>query len=63
MIRFKYNGEPYIDEQLLRKAINNWANAKGVDPDHVFSAVKPPLSSIVKGDINTSIFEEAVIIE
>lgn len=72
MIRFNCAGKPYIDEQLFKEAINDWAKAKGVDPDHIFTAnnwdagnINPiyynppsPLSMLVKSQINTSVFEE-----
>ena len=72
MIRFKCNGEPYIDKQIFKEAISGWAKAKGVNPDDVFRGVnkgphnklrcKLPLSLVVKGQINTSIFEEAEVV-
>jgi hypothetical protein len=69
-------------DDAIRAAINKWVQAKGVDPEHVFTANdwsepkyaqfrsdvsvfsrKPPLSLVVKGQINTSVFEEAIIVE
>lgn len=66
-------------DSSLRDAINKWAKAKGINPEHVFIANgwdfsknmddtqviwgdQPlPLSMIVRGQIKTSIFEEAQI--
>jgi hypothetical protein len=82
MFRFNCQGKPIIDERF-QEAINKWAKAKGVDPEHVFTAndwdipkydqyrqgkisklrCKPPLKLVVKGRINTSVFEEAEITE
>lgn len=71
MIWFKCNGEPYVDEQLLKEAVNNWATKKGVDPEKVYSAnvwdkyKKPNQGFKIKPGqpINTSIFEEAEVID
>jgi hypothetical protein len=77
MFRFNCHGRPIFDERF-QESINKWANAKGVNPEHVFTANDwdessntipiwgdPPmsLSMIVKNPINTSVFEEAEVIE
>lgn len=37
MFRFNCHGQPIIDDRF-KEAINKWAKAKGVDPEHVFTA-------------------------
>lgn len=90
MFRSNCAGKPIFDERF-REAINNWAAAKGVDPERVFTAndwdmsegnkrmfnnPNPPSDIKVIGlldnegfkikpgqQINTSVFEEAIIAE
>jgi hypothetical protein len=56
-------------DERFKEAINKWAKAKGINPERVLAALdipkarQAPLSEIVKGPINTSIFEEAEVIE
>jgi hypothetical protein len=77
-----YNCRNNADQwDKIAEAVQKWAKAKGVNPEHVFSAndwevpkydeyisggvsafrCKPALRLLVKGPINTSVFEEAII--
>jgi hypothetical protein len=75
MIHFNCRCNP-IGGDRFKEAIRKWAKDKGIDPEHVFTAnswdmpggnqwiygdPSIPLDMIVKGPINASVFEEAII--
>jgi hypothetical protein len=58
MIRFKCNGEPYIDP------LYEFTMGEEAGRGQLLAYCPPiPLNMIVKNPINTSVFEEATIIE